>query len=168
MIEKSKNQYSSNIVAISKFNKALNKALDKASVKHSTKQIVKQGESIDSIIKQIYIIQNNQYTIEQAFDLFWNLYDNKKDSKKARDKFLKLKEQDIYKIFESVEKYVKSTPDKKYRKNPTTWINGECWNDVIEETKNKENQNGIKQTFNTKQQFRFSTDEAIKAITGNS
>ena len=48
MIEKSKNQYSSNIIALSNFDKAHNKALDKALLKHGTKQ----GESIDSIDKQ--------------------------------------------------------------------------------------------------------------------
>jgi hypothetical protein len=61
MIEKSKNQYSSNIVAISKFDKALVKALDKALVKHTSKQHRKQREStyesivesIDSIDKQV-------------------------------------------------------------------------------------------------------------------
>jgi len=49
MIEKSKNQYSSNIIALSNFNKALDKALDKAIVKHVTKQ----DESISSIDKPI-------------------------------------------------------------------------------------------------------------------
>jgi hypothetical protein len=48
MIEKSKNQYSSNIVALSNFDKAHDKALDKALIKHTTKQV----ESIDSINKQ--------------------------------------------------------------------------------------------------------------------
>jgi len=38
MIERSRNQYSANIIAISKFNKALDKALDKALIKHGTKQ----------------------------------------------------------------------------------------------------------------------------------
>lgn len=38
MVEKSKNQYSANIIALSKFDKAQYKALDKALVKHSTKQ----------------------------------------------------------------------------------------------------------------------------------
>jgi len=47
-IEKSKNQYSSNIIALSNFNKATDKALDKAMIKHATKQ----GESISSINKQ--------------------------------------------------------------------------------------------------------------------
>lgn len=45
MVERSKNQFSSNIIALSKNDKATNKALDKASVKHLTKQLPKQGES---------------------------------------------------------------------------------------------------------------------------
>lgn len=57
LIEKSKNQYSSNIIALSNFNKALDKALDKALTKHGTKQ----GESIDSINKQKTIEQINIY-----------------------------------------------------------------------------------------------------------
>jgi hypothetical protein len=58
LIEKSKNQYSSNIVALSNFNKAPDKALDKALVKHGTKQ----GESIYSINKQETI--NNKHIPE--------------------------------------------------------------------------------------------------------
>jgi hypothetical protein len=57
LIEKSKNQYSSNIIALSNFNKATDKALDKALIKHGTKQ----RESIDSIDKQETI---NKETIE--------------------------------------------------------------------------------------------------------
>lgn len=56
MIEKSKNQYSSNIIALSKFNKALDKALDKAFIKHDTKQSESTRQSIDSIDKQ----ENNE------------------------------------------------------------------------------------------------------------
>jgi hypothetical protein len=54
LVEKSKNQYSSNIVELSNFDKALDKALDKAFIKHSTKQSESTGESIDSINKPIY------------------------------------------------------------------------------------------------------------------
>jgi hypothetical protein len=53
LIEKSKNQYSSNIVAISNFDKALDKALDKATIKHVTKQSESTVQSIDSIDKHI-------------------------------------------------------------------------------------------------------------------
>jgi hypothetical protein len=57
LIEKSKNQYSSNIIALSKNNKALNNAFDKASINHTTKQLKSTGESIDSIDKQITLEQ---------------------------------------------------------------------------------------------------------------
>ena len=52
LIEKSKNQYSSNIIALSNFDKAHNKALDKALIKHTTKHCRSTQQSIDSINKQ--------------------------------------------------------------------------------------------------------------------
>lgn len=64
VLQKSKNQFSSNIIAISKFNKATTKALDKATIKHVIKQSESTeqstGESIDSINKPI-----NQEPINQ-------------------------------------------------------------------------------------------------------
>jgi hypothetical protein len=68
MVEKCKNQYSSNIIALKANDKAKDKALDKALTKHSTKHYTKQGEStvqstvqsIDSIDKQVYNSTNLQ------------------------------------------------------------------------------------------------------------
>jgi len=51
LVEKSRNQYSSNIIALSNFDKATTKALNKALIKHSTKQGVKQGESTSTVDK---------------------------------------------------------------------------------------------------------------------
>ena len=56
MVERSKNQFSSNIVALSKFDKASDKALDKALIKHGTKQ----RQSTDSIDKPLTLETNNQ------------------------------------------------------------------------------------------------------------
>lgn len=61
MIEKSKNQYSSNIIALSKLCKANDKALDKAVIKHSTKQLKSTVQSNDSIDIQLYNDTNLQY-----------------------------------------------------------------------------------------------------------
>ena len=66
MIEISKNQYSSNIIAIVKNTKASTKALDKALSKHSQKQHTKQGQSTVSIIKQL---NKEQLTTNQIADL---------------------------------------------------------------------------------------------------
>lgn len=64
MIERSKNQYSANIIAISKFNEANDKALDEALLKHLTKQsestIQSTVQSIDSIDIQTYNTTNLQ------------------------------------------------------------------------------------------------------------
>lgn len=72
VIQRSKNQYSSNIIELSNFNKALYKALDKAFIKHATKQSESTQQSIDSINKPITNkpINNKQENKEViAFDL---------------------------------------------------------------------------------------------------
>jgi hypothetical protein len=79
MIEVSKNQYSSNIIAISKFNKAYNKALDNALIKHTSKQSESTRQSIDSIDIQEYnstIIQdtNTQSDIDSFIQLRKNIF----------------------------------------------------------------------------------------------
>lgn len=59
VVERSKNQYSANIIALSNFDKALDKALDKAFIKHDTKQSESTIQSIDSIDKPITNKQDN-------------------------------------------------------------------------------------------------------------
>lgn len=70
MIEKSKNQYSANIIALSKNDKANNKALDKALTKHTTKQSKSTVQSTDSIDKQIYnstILQDTNILLADTY-----------------------------------------------------------------------------------------------------
>lgn len=80
MIEISKNQYSSNIIAIVKNTKAHTKALDKALSKHSQKHSQKQGQSTVSIDKQeTSNKETNIYTSEiPDFDLFLDYAKEKK------------------------------------------------------------------------------------------
>lgn len=68
LIEKSKNQYSSNIVAVLNFDKALDKALDKAFIKHDIKQSESIVQSIDSIDKPITINNNTNIPIYTDFE----------------------------------------------------------------------------------------------------
>ena len=37
---------------------------------------------------------------------------------------------EIETILKVVDTYVNSTPDVQFRKNPLTWLNGQCWKDV--------------------------------------
>lgn len=73
--------------------------------------------------------------IEKDFEWFWNTYDKKTGRDSCYTKFTKLKKDDIAKIKETLPEYIKNTPDKKYRKNPTTYLNNKCWNDEVIETK---------------------------------
>jgi len=76
IVERSKNQFSSNIIALSNFDKALNKALDKASIKHTTKHILKQGEStLQSTIQSICSI-NKPLTIKHLTENIEQIVDN--------------------------------------------------------------------------------------------
>lgn len=69
---------------------------------------------------------------EESFERFWNLYDKKTGVKKVKEKFLKLDDEIIKKIFKALPKYLQSKSVKDgYKKNPLTWINGEHWNDEI-------------------------------------
>lgn len=74
---------------------------------------------------------NNSEVIETRFAEFWDVYNKKSDSAKCKAKFSKLSNDEIDLIFEKLPEYIKSTPDKQYRKNPITWLNGKCWNDEV-------------------------------------
>lgn len=78
-------------------------------------------------------ITSNLKPITELFDRFWNLYNKKEGKRKTEQRFNKLKPDEIDLIFERLPAYIKSTPDKKYRKNPLTWLNGEHWNDELEQ-----------------------------------
>lgn len=72
-----------------------------------------------------------EIAINDRFDDFWNMYDKKDGAAKCKSKWNKLKDHEKDSIFRSLPNYVLSTPDKQYRKNPLTWLNGEHWNDDI-------------------------------------
>lgn len=75
-------------------------------------------------------VKDISLSLENDFNKFWNIYNKKNDSKRCKDKFIKLPKKDIEKILEVVNDYVVLTPDVKFRKNPLTWLNGKCWNDI--------------------------------------
>jgi hypothetical protein len=132
--EKSKNQYSSNIIALSNFNKAPDKALDKAHVNHVTKQgestIQSTGESTGESKRSIDIQINNNTKL-QLFNQFWIEYQYKVGGKAAKRAWDKLTIDEMQTCLGAVAAYVASTPDKTYRKHPSTYLNGRHWEDEI-------------------------------------
>ena len=92
---------------------------------------VNENEYIN-VNKDVVKNNNNEQKIEfYPFDEFWNDYDKKVEQKKCRLKWVKISNDDRKKIQEHLPKYKQSTPDIQYRKNPYTFLNNECWNDVI-------------------------------------
>jgi len=73
---------------------------------------------------------------ERGFEMFWGLYDKKVDRPKAYITFMNLTLTDMALAIKGVEIYIKSTPNKKYRKNPRTWLNARGWESEI--TKDEE------------------------------
>ena len=66
---------------------------------------------------------------EKEFDKFWDLYNKKTGTKDAKTKFLKLTDKEVEAIFKTLPFYLKSTPDIKFRKHPTTYLNQRTWED---------------------------------------
>ena len=73
--------------------------------------------------------KENKEKREKDFSLFWQAYGKSSDKSNCLKKFISIEDEDIEKIFMHVPKYVASTPDVQYRKNPLTYLNGKCWND---------------------------------------
>lgn len=73
---------------------------------------------------------------EMWFESFWEIYPKHQDKKKAKQKFLKLctdkkKYQEIMQGLRNVLP-VWAKKDNKYILMPTTWLNGERWNDEVD------------------------------------
>ena len=88
-------------------------------------------EEEEEVRKRSKKLEEEKEVINDRFAEFWDLYGKKTDSSKCKAKFSKLTSTEIVLIFTNLPLYIKSTPDKQYRKNPITWLNGKCWNDEI-------------------------------------
>lgn len=102
--------------------------------------------------EQKRIRKEKELKVSELFNRFWNLYDKKTDRDKCFKKFSTLKAEEMELLFIHVPKYVLSTPDKKYRKAPTTYLNNKSFNDEIIIS------NGQKEQSFTAKFFKGSTD----------
>lgn len=73
---------------------------------------------------------------EMWFESFWEIYPKHQDKKKAKQKFLKLctNEKEYKAIMDGLRNVlpVWAKKDTKYIPMPTTWLNGERWNDEVD------------------------------------
>lgn len=66
-----------------------------------------------------------------TFAEFWKMYEKKVGQFKAERRYKRIPESDRLRIFATLQYYVESTPDKKLRQNPFTYLNSKTWNDEI-------------------------------------
>lgn len=121
---------------------------NKYSIKDSIKNIYAQSEidadttlsKVDDDTSKQKKSPSNKKNDEiyiQRFNKFWEIYPKKKDKAKARQKWLKLKPNDelFNKIITAVKEQAQSDQwqkdDGQYIPYPSTWLNGERWNDEI-------------------------------------
>jgi hypothetical protein len=69
--------------------------------------------------------------LDSAFDEWWNIYDKKVSKEKAISKWNILTSDEKQLALKIVQEYVNSTPDKTFRKDPTTYLNNKSFNDEI-------------------------------------
>lgn len=78
---------------------------------------------------------SNQLPAESAeadrlsFEAFWQAYDKKADRVKCQRKWATLSPNVREAILTHVPRYVAATPEKKFRKDPYTYLNGQNWQD---------------------------------------
>lgn len=90
-----------------------------------------------------------QNTTDDQFDKFWETVPNK-DGKKAAVKSFKtaIKKTNLETLITAYKAYIKiCDKQSRFKKNPSTWLDGECWNDesIQFESKNS-NSNEIQDT----------------------
>lgn len=70
---------------------------------------------------------------DPAFDAFWQAYEKQTGKQQAIKAWKReaSSPETVAKIMAKVPLYVASTPEKRYRKHPATWLNQRCWEDEI-------------------------------------
>jgi len=78
---------------------------------------------------------NKVNILDEQFEEFWDLYDYKKSRDKAEKAWKTLNKEEKALALQHAPVYAQSTPDKQFRKHPTTYLNSKSFNDeIIERT----------------------------------
>lgn len=127
VIEWSKNQYSSNVIAMVKNTKANTKALTKASTKHIQKHV----QSIVSIDK-LKNLRTKEYIYSQIFEEVFQLFGRVGSKKKAYLIWEKMDVQTQQKIIKSIPGYLDHLKKTGYsQKHFTTYLNSDEYENYL-------------------------------------
>jgi uncharacterized protein YdaU (DUF1376 family) len=104
------------------------KGLNQHTIGHMTSHMENENEDVNRNINKVKIV-------DTQFEEFWDLYDYKKSRDKAEKAWKTLNQEEKALALQHAPVYAKSTPDKQFRKHPTTYLNNKSFNDeIIERT----------------------------------
>ena len=109
----------------------------------SNHELLTPNISKDNISK-VKLNKDNICSFHSQFEIFYNLYPRKTDKKKSQDKYLSIlkksknADEKASEILTGLKRYIdfweKEKTDKQFIPHPTTWLNGERWNDELTTT----------------------------------
>jgi len=128
LIQKSMNQYSSNIISLTSALPKKGEAMDKAISNHTAKQ--KEYKQTNKPI--------NKEQVLKAFDYFWEHYPKKVAKGKCKEKWMRLKELEQKQIVRTIKDFIAYKPFEDYtHPNPMTYLNQSRWEDELPKKKEK-------------------------------
>ena len=80
-------------------------------------------------------------TLNNEFESFWLVYDKNVGKELSQKVWNSLTQPEKEAIMLSLPRYVERTPDKVYRKNPLTYLNGKHWEDEVVDRKTNSTKN---------------------------
>jgi hypothetical protein len=105
-----------------------NDSISIASAKHMHTHMETETETIN---ENKTINKTKAKIHDWQFEQWWNDYDKKVSKEKAIAKWNILTSDEKQLALKIVQEYVNSTPDKTFRKDPTTYLNNKSFNDEI-------------------------------------
>lgn len=109
-------------------------------------ELFNNQSEVETVDLEVEEEQKQMLVFEPPFEEWWNVYNKKRGRKKAEAKWKKLRLSDKVACMKATPLYVASTPDPVYRKDPLTYLNGECWNDEIIQKQDYEQQRNIQRS----------------------
>lgn len=93
------------------------------------KENIKKKKNLENDNENLSQIFSSSPESIYPFEDFWRDYGRKIDRRKCESLYRKISEKDRALIKERLPAYIAATPDIQFRKHPSTWLNGACWND---------------------------------------
>ena len=114
-------------------------------------QHISQQEAPEPQIKALEEDVDNTATntLNNEFEVFWLMYDKNVGKELSQKVWNSLTQSEKEAIMLSLPRYVESTPDKVYRKNPLTYLNGKHWEDEIVDRRTNPSKNTPNTQTNT-------------------